>query len=423
MDPEVVEVPCPNCKITSESSGPGLAHWDCPGCRRSYFLRRCLACGLVNHVGALQGRHQPWDCVWCEEPNTGFTPHGDPAAATIADLAADVTSHGLTFVPMAPERETQPVPVVTAQSAPVVTASEVNDVPALPALPAPKGPMRDCPSNQGAQLPGPVAAGRSRRAARRIAMLAAATAVFVVAAGALAAAGGPGRDGQTGMTGMSRAVSVSAQAVGTVDLQGVPGQLTIVGTEAGRVKLTGRLHWTGHAPVVMTRLDRPSGVLQLSYRCAAASPCTENYRLAVPGRTALALRQPSGHVVLAGLAGPLRITAGHVDISATGLRSPALAATIIAGHLSASFDAPPRHVSIALTSAQATLRLPASVRYVVSSQVASGYIYIGIPQASSAIRAVTAHLSSAELELLPAYPASMSTETRHSRAAASGSSA
>jgi len=376
MDPEVVEVPCPNCKITSASTSRGLTHWHCPGCRRSYFLRRCSACSLVNHVGALQGWHQPWDCAWCEESNTGFTQHRDPAAATIADLAADIASHGLAFALVGPERDTQPVPTVTASEVP-------GD------------------NSAGARSPGPaVAAARPRRAARRIAVLAAATAAFVVVSGALAAAAGSGRH-PVGQAGTSRTVSVTASAVGTVDLQGVPGRLTIVGTNTGRVELTGQLHWTGHAPIATTRLDQAARVLHLSYRCAAASPCTEDYRLTVPGRTATILRQPSGHVVLSGLAGPLSITAGSVDISATGLRSPAVAAAIISGHLSASFDAAPRHVSIALTAAQATVRLPGSVRYVVSSQVIRGYVHVGIPQAGRAIRSVTVHVSSGELELLP----------------------
>jgi hypothetical protein len=211
----------------------------------------------------------------------------------------------------------------------------------------------------------------------------------------------PAGAGQPEQAGTNRTVSVTALAVGTVDLQGVPGQLAIVGTSTNRVELTGQLHWAGRAPVVRTRLDHATRVLHLSYRCAAASPCTENYRLIVPRRTATVLRQPSGHVVLSDLAGPLRITAGSVDISAAGLRSPALAAAIVSGHLSASFATPPRHVSITLTSAQATLHLPARVPYAVSSRVASGYVHIAIPQGGGGSRTVTDRINSGELELLP----------------------
>lgn len=248
---------------------------------------------------------------------------------------------------------------------------------------------------------------RTRRLPRRgAARVAVAAGLVVVAVVLVAAARGgiPGAARGTGAEsqgGMSRAVLITAGPVGTVELAGVPGQVTIVGTTAGRVELTGQLHWTGHPPVSTTRLDRAAGVLQLSYRCAPASPCTENYRLAVPSRTAIVLRQPSGHVIMSGLDGALRIIARSVDVSATRLRSASLVAQISSGHLDAAFEAPPRHVGVTLTSAQATLWLPADVRYAVSSQVSAGYIHVGVPRASTATRTVTVRIASGELELLP----------------------
>jgi hypothetical protein len=201
------------------------------------------------------------------------------------------------------------------------------------------------------------------------------------------------------------AISVSYGAVGTVDFRGVPGQVTIVGTATSRVTLTGQLHWSGRAPAVATGLGDAGRVLRLSYRCARASPCNGNFRLVVPARTAVVVLQPSGHVVLSGLAGSLQITAAQVDVSATALRCPSLVAAITSGHLSAEFGAPPRLVSVMLTSAQATVWLPASVGYAVSQQVTAGYLHIGVPQATGSARTVTARISSGELELLPASPA------------------
>jgi hypothetical protein len=173
-----------------------------------------------------------------------------------------------------------------------------------------------------------------------------------------------------------------------------------VGADTGQVRLTGQLDWTRHAPVVVDRRTDGGRVLSLSYRCAAASPCTGTFRLVVPRHTAVVLRQPSGHVIMSGLAGPLRITARSVDISATGLRSPSLVAAITSGHLGATFAAAPRQVGITLTSAQATLWLPASAAYAVSQQVTAGYVHVGIPQAAASARTVTATVSSGELELL-----------------------
>jgi hypothetical protein len=187
---------------------------------------------------------------------------------------------------------------------------------------------------------------------RRRAVLLAAAAVAVIAvsaalvgpggaprAGIPAAGGTPAGDRRPATVTMTHPVSVVAGPAATVELQAAQGQLTIVGSATGLVTLTGELHWTGHAPIASTRLNRVAGILRLSYRCAAASPCGGNYRLVVPRRTAVVVHEPSGHVIITGLAGPLRITARSVDVSATGLRSPSLAARITSGRLSAVFDA------------------------------------------------------------------------------------
>jgi hypothetical protein len=239
---------------------------------------------------------------------------------------------------------------------------------------------------------GPGAADPRPRAWRTPAIVVGVIAFAAVTATALTAATripGPGR---------TREVSVTAGPVAGVDLQAVPGQLTVVAGAAGRVTLTGQLNWTGRSAVASTEFTA-AGVLHVSYRCAAGSPCTANLRLVVPGRTAITLRQPAGHVVISGLAGSLRITASSVDVNASGLRCPNLDAAITSGHLGASFDSAPRQVSLALTSAQATLWLPGSVAYAVTGQVAGGFIHVGVPQDSSAPRAVRASIVSGELDL------------------------
>jgi hypothetical protein len=198
----------------------------------------------------------------------------------------------------------------------------------------------------------------------------------------------------------TRAVSVAADSVHRVDFQGPPGQLSIAAAATSRVTLSGLVHWTGHDAVIVTGPRVADGVLHLGYRCAAASPCTGHLRLVVPQRCGIVLTQPSGHVIVTGLAGPLRISARSVDVSAAGLRSPSLSASITSGHLSAWFRSPPARVGLTLVSAQAALHLPGRVPYRVSQQVTSGYVHAGIPQASTADRTITARIDSGELELL-----------------------
>lgn len=571
-----MEVPCPECRRPSEASDLGPGYWRCCQCSRSWFLRRCSVCGLVSHVAAAQQWHQMWDCGWCHETNTGFTRTGDPAAATVAELAADVARFGLAIggqagpgepvlagvsagpgagtVTAAPAQPLRPPVTVPAplparepsepsaamapaarpsawfqRSAPAASpppsgppgqapsflppapapapapspprAQPPEPAPPVPpqaAVPPPTGavppaaplprrpggarhpgearahqharpeqnghPPQDAPrhgeagDHQGARQhaetwhhedgspqqaapyplirqpeplpqrrparerepirqtepirirpPGPPPRTRRVPVAALVAlMITIVVAVALVAAGVvpggLAGLGAAGRPDPPGPKVMSRPVTVAVSRVAAVDFQGVPGQLTIVSSTAGQVTLTGTLHWRGHAPVSEAQLDR-TGLLTLSYRCAAASPCGEDYRLAVPGGTAATLSQPSGRVVVTGVTGPLRITAGRADVTATGLRSPVLTAAITSGHLSASFAAPPRQLTIALTAAQATVWLPGHVVYQVARHVSSGYLRVAIPHAGTAARTVSVSIASGELSLLTAPPA------------------
>jgi hypothetical protein len=194
---------------------------------------------------------------------------------------------------------------------------------AVPAPTPPGGPDR--------QLSAPPAAHpRWRIAALVIAAAAIAVIAFVLVAPRTPADGAD-----------TQAVSVHADSIRTVVVQDVPGQLTITGVPGGSVTMTGQLHWTGR-PAAVSVQPRPAGhLLRLVYHCAAGSPCTANLRLTVPPRTAIVLDQPAGYVMLAGLAGALRITARNADVQAVGLRSPALAASVTSGHLSATLLTPP----------------------------------------------------------------------------------
>lgn len=386
-------MPCPECGIPGDPPDPGLSRWQCTKCGNGYFLRRCSACARVSFVDGLQGFRQPWPCTWCGQFNSGFRQNQDPAAASAADLVAEVAA--------LPAAAAAPGPEGGGPGGPAAATGARPRVPGQAAADAGGGKP---PASGRRKTP-----WRSRRRVRRtalaLAMAAIGASALAAASGAGMAAGGAGRGGPAapaGRGGTSRAVQVAVGPVGTVDLHGVPGRLSVVGTGRGRVTLTGQLNWAGRPPAVVTRLDRADRVLTVTVRCAPASPCTQDLRLAVPADTAAAIRQPAGRILVTGLAGPLRLTAASADISASGLRSPELAAVITSGHLGATFAAPPRRVDITLASAQATLRLPARVPYRVIGQVTSGHISVGIPQASTAAGTVTARLDSGELELLPA---------------------
>jgi predicted RNA-binding Zn-ribbon protein involved in translation (DUF1610 family) len=127
MDQAVVNVPCPNCRVTSESSSPADHEWDCPQCGETYVLRRCSGCQAVSHVPLLQQRGVEWACVWCGRYNTGYR-RRDPAASAIADLAADVARRGLAFAPPDPATvpDTTPVLIVTMNEIPGYRITQVH---------------------------------------------------------------------------------------------------------------------------------------------------------------------------------------------------------------------------------------------------------------------------------------------------------
>jgi ABC-type phosphate transport system substrate-binding protein len=95
-------VPCPECG-TSGDSDPEQSHWQCSSCGNGFFLRRCAACSRVSYVDGLQGFHMPWPCTWCGRYNQGFSQNQDPAAASAADLAAEVHRHGRPGSPAGPD--------------------------------------------------------------------------------------------------------------------------------------------------------------------------------------------------------------------------------------------------------------------------------------------------------------------------------
>jgi hypothetical protein len=197
-------------------------------------------------------------------------------------------------------------------------------------------------------------------------------------------------------------VSVSRTVTGPVYLHAPPGVLVVTAAPAGPVVLTGQLHWPSGTAAAHVTATRSGGALRLSYRCPAGQRCTASLRLRVPPRTPLVLDQSSGHLVLDGLTGPVSLTGMNVSVLGTGLRSATFAAAITSGQLTAGFTAPPSRLQLTLASAQATLRLPATVRYAVIAQAGDGSVSIGVPRSAGSAHRIYAQLGSAELRLAPA---------------------
>src|SRR6185437_3020928 len=109
MGQELTQMLCPECGTAGECD-PGLSRWQCTKCGNSFFLRRCSACARVSYVDGLQGFRMPWPCTWCGRFNKGFSQNQDPAAATAAELAAEIARYGPVRTGPGPETGGPPDP-------------------------------------------------------------------------------------------------------------------------------------------------------------------------------------------------------------------------------------------------------------------------------------------------------------------------
>jgi uncharacterized protein YbjQ (UPF0145 family) len=124
----MVNVQCRACLAVSDQRNPSATRWDCGPCGGSYVLRRCSACGVVSDVSAFQRQGEPWNCVWCQAPNSGFTSRKDPAESTLSDLASSMARNGLAFSigNRHEARDTEPMLIVTTNEIPGYRITQVH---------------------------------------------------------------------------------------------------------------------------------------------------------------------------------------------------------------------------------------------------------------------------------------------------------
>src|SRR5579863_3526830 len=127
----LTHMPCPECGTSGESD-PEQSHWQCGNCGQGFYLRRCTACFRVSYVDGLQGFHTPWPCTWCGQYNQGFRQNQDPAAASAAELAAEVHRYGRPDSPAGPDTSGRD------RTPPHGTAVTVSESPATPGAPLPR---------------------------------------------------------------------------------------------------------------------------------------------------------------------------------------------------------------------------------------------------------------------------------------------
>jgi hypothetical protein len=193
-------------------------------------------------------------------------------------------------------------------------------------------------------------------------------------------------------------IQQAAGNVTTVDLTGINGTLAVAESTSSQITATAQPA-NGHpAPPLAFRQNPTTHVLTLT--CSTPTPCpTSTYTVLVPAHIGVTLHEISGQATLTNLSGPISITASSADTTAQGLRTPDFTATIISGTLNATFATPPTHVSVSVTSAQASLLFPATTKYDVQQQTVSADVQVAIPQSSTSTHTVQVSATSGEINL------------------------
>jgi hypothetical protein len=199
--------------------------------------------------------------------------------------------------------------------------------------------------------------------------------------------------------------SHGSDGVKTVVLDGFNGKVTVGVDGSAQVSATAQPVNGNQAPGLEFHLDAATQVLTLAcfdeHSGKGPIPCpASEYKVSVPAGMGLTLHLLNGQASLTGLSGPVSITASSAYAQAQGLRTPDFTATITNGTLAASFTSAPAHVSVSVTSAQATLHLPATASYRVRQQATSAYVQVSIPQSATATHSVLATADSGEISLL-----------------------
>jgi hypothetical protein len=207
-----------------------------------------------------------------------------------------------------------------------------------------------------------------------------------------------------------------------------PGQsVSILPGQAGQVTVVSTMSWLVGRPTI--RHVWHGRALQISASCPKFNvfeDCQASLAIRVPASVTVQVAVGSGSATVAGLTGPLRLTASsgsisltHVsgpiwakatsgDINATsGLTSRRVSASITTGSFALGFAAPPLAIALQVGSGSATVTLPPGTRYQVSGQRGSGTLQVGPGlRDNGSARVIAAVVGSGALALLYARPVS-----------------
>ncbi|MGW4809874.1 DUF4097 family beta strand repeat-containing protein, partial [Kitasatospora sp. NPDC004272] len=167
------------------------------------------------------------------------------------------------------------------------------------------------------------------------------------------------------------------EAVGQLDVDSGPAQVTVRVGGTDRVVVSEKTGWAVRRPVVATRID--AGTMSISVDCPEARflhGCPVALEIQVPPSTAVHARNGSGRtefvglagsvsaetgsgqIELTGVSGPIRAKSGSGQIIGTGLSASKAQLSSSSGAITLQYARPPDEATIRLASGNLVLHLP-----------------------------------------------------------------
>jgi hypothetical protein len=218
-------------------------------------------------------------------------------------------------------------------------------------------------------------------------------------------------------------VPVAVRPVTTLRVDAPGGNVSISQGPGRRVTMSSSAAWLVRKPVVVQAWH--GRTLQVRAACARLNPfedCQENLVVQVPAGITVQVDVGSGSISAQGLTGPLHLTAttgavmltdvrGPVwasvtsgSMTAQGLGSSRLHASVRSGTVALDFASPPQLLAFTVGSGRASASVPPGTRYRMSVRARSGWVHVqpGLGGGTSA-HVITATVRSGWLAI--GYPA------------------
>ncbi|MEV6972893.1 hypothetical protein [Kitasatospora sp. NPDC093806] len=174
-----------------------------------------------------------------------------------------------------------------------------------------------------------------------------------------------------------------AEPVRELVIDGLTGGIEVRAGDA--VRVVEKQSYRGDPP--RTRHEVTDGTLRLAYDC---SDCGVGYEVTVPAGTAVRLSSDTGGIRLTGLAGEVRAKVGSGGVSATGLTSAKVSATVATGGIDLAFAASPTTVDARTDTGGVRVRVPGGEPYAVDAGADRGGVEVTVPRQVGAPRTIAA---------------------------------